>query len=159
MDVISGNRVLKESRDNRGQKAGHVGMPTFVGKYRSGGGRKLGRSSLDNKPTVQGCGRGVGRSSQAPGQRAHDYRRPVNWLVGGDEEGDSAGTRLLGGVRRVRMSEDDDEAASGRSEWIRALETFLRSDGHGFAHQASHVPAATRLCCRKSWKKNKLGEA
>jgi hypothetical protein len=33
MDVFfSGNRVLKESRDNRSQKAGHVGVPTFVGK-------------------------------------------------------------------------------------------------------------------------------
>ena len=31
-NFFSGNRVLKESRDNRSQKAGHVGVPTFVGK-------------------------------------------------------------------------------------------------------------------------------
>jgi hypothetical protein len=30
MDRFSGNRVLKEIRDSQGQRAGHVGVPTFV---------------------------------------------------------------------------------------------------------------------------------
>jgi hypothetical protein len=29
-EYFSGNRVLKESRDSQGQRAGHVGVPTSV---------------------------------------------------------------------------------------------------------------------------------
>lgn len=36
MEFFSGNEVLKESRDNWSQKAGHVGVPTFGGRCGNG---------------------------------------------------------------------------------------------------------------------------
>ena len=112
MDVCSGNGVLKESRDNRSQKAGHVGMPTFVG----------GENSC-------GCVRGEGASTTGlrPGLGVSSGDRAKHPTIRRETNGDGAisrrlGTRLaLGGdqaaMRGARCLEvhNDDEAAVGRS--------------------------------------------
>jgi hypothetical protein len=66
--------VLKESRDNRSQKAGHVGMPTFVGEvFKCGFVRSCGEGAL-----TTGLRSKVACASSGEGAKHPDLGRETN---------------------------------------------------------------------------------
>lgn len=79
MDVIfSGNGVLKEIRNNRGQRAGHVGVATFVGKmWKWRVVDDCGEVALTPGLRSRGGLQRQGRD-YAPGDKTQEERRPAN---------------------------------------------------------------------------------
>lgn len=89
--------MLKESRGNQGQRAGHVGTSTFAGEVQVLEGSKVGEAAL-TKGVSQRVAFPSGQSNQAVGFRVHDTTDKL-----GDEEGELALTRLPGRTGRGSM--------------------------------------------------------
>jgi hypothetical protein len=72
---FSGNGVLKESRDAQGQKAGHVGVPTFAGSIVGWEGESWAGVALTRGLRSKGTSKEEELAHQGT-ERAH--RQPVN---------------------------------------------------------------------------------
>jgi hypothetical protein len=99
---FSGNGVLKESRYAQGQKAGHVGVPTFACSIVGRGGESWGVVALTRGLRSKGTSREEEFAHQGT-KRAH--RRPVNSRIRWCTECETAESGLYCGVQRVGRSE------------------------------------------------------